>query len=161
MIELKGEAEITNIIDEFLNPFGCTSTMWLDFSYYYESNLITWSLLVSDTTDNTFKQFVEKEFSYITADLFLWSLLHELGHHETCDYWSEEEQIKFDEQKDKLENSTEDYAKSCIEYYYIQDEYEATKWAADYMEEHIEKISELWDKLQEAIMNFYELNEIT
>lgn len=160
-MELNGIEKINDVITDFLVPFECTCSMGLDFSYYYGISEITWSLFTTETTDITFTEFVEKEFPDITADIFLWSLLHELGHHETCDSWVEKDQLKFDAKKEELENSTEDYAKSCIDYYYIPDEYEATKWAADYMEEHIEEISELWDKLQEAIMSFYKVNNIS
>lgn len=161
-MRLKGVKKINDIISELVSQFDCTCEMGLDFSYYYDSSNITWSILVSETADDSFNKFLKEEYPDITADIFLWSLLHEIGHHETCDMWTEEEQLHFDELKIKLEEDTDDkdYLTSCIEYYHIPDEYEATKWAANYIIENEEYLIEFWGKLQEAIINFYVVNNI-
>ena len=162
MKELKGVIEINEIISELVSQFDCTCDMGLDFSYYYDSSKITWTVLITETADSSFNEFVKKEYPEITADIFLWSLLHEIGHHETCDFWSESEQLHFDKLKDELEkeNTDKDYLTSCIEYYHIPDEYEATKWAANYILNNEDYLKDFWERLQEAIINFYVVNNI-
>lgn len=161
-MELKGIEKINDIVYELVSQFDCNCEMGLDFSYYYDSSLITWTILVTETSDKSFSEFVKENYPDITADIFLWSLLHEIGHNETCSYWTEKEQKKFDKQKEELEkeNQDKDYLTSCIEYYNIPDEYEATKWAAKYIINNEEYLKEYWERLQAAIVDFYILNSI-
>ena len=165
---LKGVEEVNNIINDFVSQFDCTSRMGTDFSYIYDKNIIEWSFLVSETADSTFTQFLETNFPDINCNIFLWSLLHEIGHHETCDIWEVDEQEEFDCEKDLLEmmyNRQEPLDEElkrelCLQYYEVPDEVEATYWAANYLRDNENQLREFWDKLQEQLVVFCELNNI-
>ena len=60
--------------------------------------------------------------------------------------------------KDAIANG----AKAIIhqKYFDLPVEYEATMWAIDYMRNNAQKVAEFWKELQEAIMEFYRLNEV-
>ena len=82
---------ISNILNDFLEPFECTAYADTDFAYYMQSNKISYALVITDKHEKTFMNFVTKLFPNIKADPFLWSFLHELGHHETADDFEDEE----------------------------------------------------------------------
>lgn len=143
--------QITNIINDFLAPFDCTAEPGTDFAYYNRKNKITFALTVVDTFSDSFVKFAESLYP-IHADIFLWSLLHELGHHET---------------EDDFEDEDEDYYYAALktiktdeEYYNLPQEYAATAWAGEYMETHEVEVARLWNKLAPAIKNFYKKMEL-
>ena len=92
----------------------------------------------------------------VEADVFLWSLLHEVGHHETYDEISDEENDYCDDTKKKIEEG-----ELPNELYYdMIDERLATEWAVEYANTHKEELKAFWEKLQPAIMDFYRLNKV-
>lgn len=144
--------QITNIINDFLAPFHCIAEPGIDFSYYNRKNKITFALAVTDIHADTFINFIESIFPTVHADIFLWSLLHELGHHET---------------EDDFEDEDEDYYYAALktiktdeEYYNLPQEYAATIWAGEYMETHQVEVARLWNDLAPAIQNFYKKMEV-
>ncbi len=142
--------KITNILNDFLAPFDCVAEPGTDFEYYTGSNTICFALTVSDKHETSFIKFAES-LHPIHADIFLWSFLHELGHNQTEDdfedddteYWDQVLRVKTDE-----------------EYYNIPQEYAATNWAGEYMEEHAEELGKLWNLLAPAIKAFYKTMEV-
>lgn len=140
-------AAIAEILDSFLKPFDCISNFGEEFGFYTASNTVEFALTVKDKHESTFMEFVGKNFPDIHADIFLWSVLHELGHRETEDEFDDDE--------------WEDYMRaifncdSDIEYYNLPIEYAATDWAANYMRTHTAEVATLWGKLQPAIINAY------
>ena len=155
-MDLLGSEKITNILNNFLAQFELTAEMGMDFSYYYDDNLITYSLIYSEQGASDFMESVEEKSPTIDADVFLWSVLHEVGHHETIDELTEEEEEYSENTKRRI---LEENLPHKL-YYNLPDEYAATSWAVQYAEEHFEEISDLWNKLREAIMEFYEANHV-
>ena len=152
---------IKNVINDFLLPFELNCEIGTDFSYYYNDNLVEVSLVTIDRASKNFLDFVEKEFNFIHADIFLWSLLHEIGHHETLDDLDDDAYELSQEIKRNLQtdNNIKDEVRDYI-YFNLYDEYIATEWAANYMEEHYQEVKEFWNKLQPLILNFYKKYEI-
>ena len=153
---LKGIIEINNIINDFLKQFDCTATIGADFEYIYAENLIHYAFIVSDKSEIQFMNSVNRCNPKVTCDIFLWSILHELGHHKTIDDLTDNDVYISNWIKYMIDEK-------CIdenEYYNCPDEKAATEWAVSYANSHIEELSNLWIKLQAAIMNFYIANEI-
>ena len=140
--------EINNILNDFLEPFECTAVFDKDFAYYSKSNTITYSLLVLDSSEKTFSNFVKGLFPEITADVFLWSFLHELGHNMTEDDFDDKEWARY---RIDAASCSNDY-----EYYNLPIEKAATAWAGEYMLNHTEEVAILWNKLSSVIADFYE-----
>ena len=140
-------SKIDNILNGFLEPFECTARLSTDFAYFNAENLITYSVAVASRCEDSFMTFVKDLFPEIDADIFLWSILHELGHHETEDDFDE------DEWEDYMIKSTT--VKTDMEYYNLPIERAATEWAGEFMLEHTDEITALWKELQAAIVEIY------
>ena len=139
--------KINSILNNFLEPFDCEAEPDSDFAYYGAHNLITYSLTVVDSCSDSFLLFAKKLFPNIHADIFLWSFLHELGHHETEDDFDEEDWKNY--RYDAVRTTSNE------EYYNLPIEYAATVWAGEYIESHEKEIASLWKELQSAIKETY------
>ena len=148
--------EIKNIVNDFLFPFELECEIGEDFAYYPFHDLIEISLVTIDRSSKNFLSFVNTEFNDITADIFLWSLLHEIGHHETWDILTDSEIIESQIIKKQIQNNEIDSNRKDEIYFYTPDEYAATEWAANYMKENVQEVKEFWEKLQPHIINLYE-----
>lgn len=172
--ELKGVEEVTAIINDFLKPFELTCQLGTDFSYLPGDNLITYAFTFVDIDADGFLASVERLNPEVNADIFLWSLLHEIGHHETIDTLTDKQNRYCDKFKEKLNKRIKKFNKrmskgkkvklSAVvkleDYYDVLDEKLATEWAVEYANSHQEELAEFWNKLGVAIKNFYELNEV-
>ena len=152
MINITKEAEpITNILNEFLAPFDCEARLGTDFAYYTDDNSISYAIITPEKDETEFINFAEKLFPDVKANAFIWSILHELGHHET------EDDFEDDEWEDYMTLTLLDISNEV--YFELDIERAATVWAGEYIQSHMEEVTELWNKLQPAIKNFYtELN---
>ena len=161
-MEVKGLELFNKVVDKFVSKWDCSARVGTEFAYFYLTNEISWSLLVTEDADKYFQSFLNENFSDITADTFIWSLLHEVGHHETIDDWTPEEQEEFDAKKDFIEELYKAKQDKKISYLYfsLPDEYAATCWAADYIRENPEEIEALLEELKEVAKVFYKLNEV-
>lgn len=154
MIDSVNLKTITNILNDFLEPFDCVAEPGEDFCYHLSSNTINFAFVVVDKYEKTFMEFVEKLFPRINANPFLWSFLHELGHHETEDDFEDEEWSEYTEAVHGPE-PIDDFT-----YYNLPIERAATKWAGNFMIEHENEVRELWYKLVPAIYAFYKEMEV-
>ena len=151
---------IKDLVNDFLSPFELECEFDTDFGYYPIHNLVSISLVTIDRASKNFLSFVNKEFGDITADIFLWSLLHEIGHHETWDDLTDSELELSAALKDAITDNenVSDNGRDFI-YFYIPDEYAATEWAANYMIENSQEIKAFWSRLQPLILDVYEEKE--
>lgn len=161
-MEVKGLELFNKVVDKFVSKWDCSARVGTEFAYFYLTNEISWSLLVTEDADKYFQSFLNKNFPDITADTFIWSLLHEVGHHETIDDWTEEEQEFFDSEKERIDELYRQSTNKDLSYLYfnLPDEYAATCWAADYIRENPEEIEALLEELREVAKVFYKLNEV-
>ena len=166
---LKGIERINGILNKFLCDFDCTAEVDVDFGYYSHLNLITYSFVCTKISDVMFSNVVTALCPNIKCDIFLWSLLHELGHHETIDdlsdvdyNYSQDEKQRISKQLSGISAETEEklYMRIANEYYFLPDEIAATCWAVDFVTKNQYKVRQLWNELQPAIKDFYTLNEL-
>ena len=122
------------IINEFVSQFGeYTAEMGEMFEVDLSTNTIYYSLYGNVEFEDSFADFIlslDKDVPPI--DIFLWSLLHEVGHLETEDlnfpfYGKDELAEKY---KDK--NSFDDKVAYANEYYRLPIEISATYWAIEW-----------------------------
>lgn len=158
---LKGINKINDIINEFLEPFELTAELGTDFDYSFLEDKIHYALVVGDTSSNLFLKDAEARFPDVHADVFLWSLLHEIGHSETLDDLDDGVEELCMEIKREL-NEHQDWSTEIryTIYFNCPDEKAATDWAGEYLTTHFKEISLFWNKLQKAIKDFYQLNSI-
>lgn len=158
---LKGINELNDIINEFLEPFELTAELGTDFDYCFLEDKIHYALVVDNTSSRLFVENAEGRFPDIHADVFLWSLLHEVGHSETIDDLEDgvEELCMTIKRKINAHTDWSSETRNRI-YFSCPDEKAATDWAGEYMMAHSNEISQLWDKLQAAIQQVYILNKI-
>ena len=148
-MELKGLDRLERVVNEYLDLFDCQGRMELDFAYYYESETVAWSIFMADTSDRCFNRFVNERYPHIEADIFLWSLLHEVGHHCTHHLISNRDYEISEVLKEVAE---ERLASGEI------DEYQS--WAADYMLHNAEEVAAFWQRFCEAYDNFLRENNV-
>ena len=164
---LKGVKMLDNILNEFLEEFEAEAGIGPDFAYYYTSSYIQYTLVVSDKASTYFMNHIHKLAPDIKCDVFLISFLHELGHHETMDDLTNEDERFSRDTKVTINQALN--SKECdpvVEeavhslYFNLPDESAATVWAIQYIRNNPEKIAALWKRVQAAIMLIYELNEV-
>lgn len=166
-MELKYIKELNNLINDFIRPCGCKAEVDTDFTYYPNEKVVTWSPFMMDKADRYFNEYVKSQYTDIEADIFLWSLLHEVGHHMTYNTWSDELLEEFEKTKDyaasilKEKNLTARREKvSYFMYFSTRDEECATQWAAEYMESNPERVLAFWNKFIEEYEVFLSLNNV-
>lgn len=159
-MKLQGVDRIENILNEFLEPFECTAELGSDFSYWYSESLICFALAVAESNDIDFREFCKELQPELHCDIFLLSFMHELGHHETLDEWEDEEYLDMKIQKEQINKMKVSQKEKNFMYFNIPDEKRATEWGLQYIMEHQAEMTQLWNKLQQAIFSFYELNDI-
>lgn len=169
MKKLEGIEELNNILNNFLEPFECYAELDTDFGYYYASNRITYSLVVSDNMDRFFLDFAKSLNPSLTCDIFLLSLLHEIGHEETLDElddstiaYCQDEKTRINMQYTfaELDKDEDKMRAAANEYFNLPDEKIATEWAIDYMVNNQAEISSLWFKIAQQISKIYDMNGV-
>lgn len=159
-MRLKGLENIENILNNFLKEFDCEAEISSDFAYWSAKNLITVALTVSESNDRDFQEFCRKLEPSLRCDTFLLSFFHELGHHETIDEWEDDEYLDMMIQKEKINKMKVSQKEKNFIYFNTPDEKRATEWGLTYIMNHSQEIALLWNNLQQAILKFYELNDI-
>lgn len=159
-MKLQGVDKIENILNTFLEPFECSAQLGSDFSYWYSDSLINFALVVTETNDRDFQEFCKELQPKLHCDIFLLSFMHELGHHETVDEWEDDEYLDMKIQKEKINKMKVSQKEKNFMYFNIPDEKRATEWGLQYIMEHQTEMMQLWNKVQQAILQFYQLNDI-
>ena len=166
MKELKGYEKIDKLVNGFCEKFGCTAEIGAEFCYYHSDETVNYSLIVVDESDKAWKEYVKKKFNFRITNIFMFSLLHEIGHHFTMDKFSPLYQRKENAVVGKIER---DLAKSNdeildkelrLKYFDLPMEKSATKWAVKYYRTHRQAINSFYRKLEKEIHKFYELNAV-
>ena len=149
---LRGITKLNECIQRFVGEWYLDSQIDTDFAYDPVSDTVFWTLVVSEQNDKDFHDFFYSLGCKVEADVFILSILHEIGHSQTLRYLSDEEyNYSQDRKAEKLSN---------YEYFNLPDEIEATKWAVNYLNENADKVEAFWNELQPLIMEFYKRNHI-
>ena len=99
------------------------------------------------------------EYQY-DIDLFYTAFLHEVGHSKTYFGFSEEEVHEYDETLRLMDDEPNSFAEGInYTYSHLPIEYEATRWAVNYINTYPERIKELVDIVGKAVKLFYQLND--
>ena len=165
MAKLKGVRKLNKSIGMAFRGFGIDK-MFLDteYAYYFEGEKIAFKLTEGTPEDELFKEFVFERFGYEIKLPWLFSILHEIGHHKANDEiegaiydfcMSEKERIQ-----EEMETafSIEDAKILEWQYFNLPDEIMATQWAVNYARKHPRKIKKIWAECETAIHEFYKKN---
>ena len=147
-------------LEEFFSEYGIELTFRVseEFAYFYDKDVVNYSLTTLGKQDLYFKKFFYKLDNRIKdIDIFMLSILHEVGHSQTLNniddvLYEQEQRVK----------ETLDGSKKADNYIYfgLPSEMAATLWAIDFIIENSEKLSVLWTELQNHIMQFYKDNGV-
>lgn len=152
----------TDRIDRILRAFfkdnniNCTVGLDTDFLYYYDSEHIGYALVVAERTAKLYPDFCEANGLQYEVPIFILCLLHEVGHHYTTNMFGDDELCDLADEKDLLGDNDEDF----LEYFVIEDEFEATMWAIEFINTHPSQIKLLDLSLKQAFAEFVMANEI-
>ena len=156
--KLLGIDELERCIDNFLEPFGLTSKLDTDFAYYYEKDLVTFSIFHITANDEFMLDALSRFPQNEGVPSFIWCLCHEIGHHET---WEDLTDKQLEDSKQiKAAIDLENDPDSRMLYYTAPDEYEATKWAGNFISDNRTEVENLWYDVLVALGKFYRMNNI-
>ncbi len=158
MIELKGIEKVEKIINNFTAQFGVTAMFDTEFEAFCDEKKVGYTLIGTSESNGNFIEDAVKRYPEVNADIFLWALMHEIGHCLTDYQWTEAEKEYFWMQKDAISESEVDWEYMNTWYHAIPDEFAATQWAGEFMRNHPKKMARFWKKLQKALMDMYNEN---
>jgi hypothetical protein len=159
-MKIKGLKKVDKIVNNFTQKnFGVTAKLDNEFEAFCSKKVIGYTLFCDEDEKAYFIMDAQAKYPHINADIFLWCLMHEIGHCLTDDMWNENEQKYFYIQKKNMTNIEDDRLRNDW-YHACPDEFFATKWAGDYMTAHPKKIAKFWNKMQMAIINLYKKNNL-
>lgn len=161
----KGIKKLNKTVSEVLAPFEIMgAVMDCCYSYDFEGQFITFNPFET-CEDDFFSNFVEKKFEMKDTMPILTSFLHEVGHHKTCDFLTEEEwDYSFRRKKKIFKKIEKAKAKKKIEkiqweYFNLPDELAATEWAVNYIKTHPKKAKKINAEIEKAFEEFRKNNE--
>ena len=134
---------------EFLLNFGLTPKLD-DYFYYnsdtgevgYELDFAGYSARTQKENHNLIKS-IQRQSPKIKLNLFVWQILHEIGHHFTLRNFTQEELIAVTKKVRRLEHNH-----ASNPYYKLPHEVAATAWAVEYANTHQEEIKDFWKKIE-------------
>ena len=162
--ELKGFDKVDEIISEFVAWFDCEAELSDEFVYFHDDCTVGYTLVIGDFADKVWKEYVLKKFNYSIKNTFVFSLLHEIGHHYTIGLFdskrTKEEKAKIDRIEKLLKLTSGDDAERVLHlaYFDLPTERIATEWAVKYARENEKELNDFWNKLNSALREFYRLN---
>lgn len=157
---LKGLNWITRECNNFLKQFGVVAHSGKIFCWYPYTNIVDYTLVVDELSDNAFKEYLYHLGLQYDCDVFLLSLLHEVGHFMTDDELTPLETELCEEAKGKIEKRKELTFADHWEYFSLKDETMASQWAVDFINNNPTEVEDFWLKVQKRILRFYELNNV-
>jgi len=137
--------------------FDCTVRYTNDFGYEPLNEIIDYSFLILEQHDELFFNFCkELQPSLISCDNFILSFFHELGHHITDDDFSDEEYTDYLMLVTKMNDQDNFTTEDCLNYYNHPVEYEATKWACQYIIDNYEEVKDFYIQVQKFELEYLE-----
>lgn len=155
---------IDEIINDFVADFGCDAELDDSFCIYPDESTIAYTLVVGELSDIVWREYVQKTFGYAIENIFVFSLLHEIGHHFTMKNFSSkvwrkekarERRIEARLRKSKDENLDR---KFYLQYFDLPSERTATKWAVNYAKKNKDELENFWNILNKELQKFYAEN---
>ena len=165
--EIKNVDKLNEVVSKTLSPFGISKAeCGTEYLYQYVDESVTFKLTENTLEDRWFTEFVKERFNYKVRYPFIFSLLHEVGHHKANDEIEGDiydfciaEKKRIDEELEKVK-SEKKAKKLEWQYFNLPDEIMATQWAVNFCKEHPKKVKKMWEKCQTALYDFYKVNGI-
>ena len=126
-------------IQKYFNQFGINHVVCTDsFIYLPETKTVCFTIY-NYTTDQELIDFINKKYDVdITDWFFIFSLLHEVGHHMTIDEITDDDMIAEIMMRNSILSIFEDENRNEI-YFNLPAEDLANRWAIDYISNHEEE----------------------
>lgn len=160
-MRIKGIRKLESKVNKFLAPFGLKSVFGLDFAYLTENEVVQFPVFMTERVDNIFAEWLKDTFNFDVPNMFIFSLLHEVGHHYTIDDFDDKDFEKDEKRKAKIsENLEKDYKKYSRKYFALPIEYSANEWAVNYFIENEAEVLKKGKELQKAFYHFYKRNHL-
>ena len=162
-MELKGENLINIAFNHWLKKYGFDARVRgvdTDF-FWYHDDTISYSFFFSEKSAENWELLLDELGCEYKVDMFYSAFLHELGHSNT--YFSfDDDEIEECETIHSLICEDPNTFSETPEYIYthLSVEYEATRWAVEYINQYPERIAELVNLVGKAVRNFYRINEV-
>jgi len=157
------EHNVNTLFHHFLNEETRTYNFKLSTDFYidFEENNIYFSITILNRFDRLFSKYLKNKFNFIVQDqidIFLTSLLHEVGHDQTVDEFYE--QSYFTILKTKIQktliNLFSNSDRIAYKYFNVLDEFYATDWAVSWIDTHYNDYLILREELIEILETFYQ-----
>jgi hypothetical protein len=166
-MKLKGKKELNKSISAILKPFGIRKAkLSKEYTYSFATEKVTFKITENEIEDKMFKDFVEDRFGYEVERPFIFSLLHEVGHHKAnfeiegaiLDFClSEKKRI---EQEMENAETEEEVVKLSFQYFNLPDEIMATQWAVNFAMSNPQAVVEMEEQAETALRKFYKKNRV-
>ena len=167
MAKLKGKKAFTKAINEFTQKeFGVTAVFGNEFQALTDDKIIEFTLAVDKDMQECVIDDMESRFPDIQTSMFVWLLMHEIGHCMTAEEWDVDDETYFAKAKDRLmdywtTDAHEDVVARNEWYHLIGDEYFATRWAGRWMRGNPKKMKKFAKKTNKAFKKFFKKNGLT
>lgn len=118
-----------------------------DYEYEYATSriLVPHNLSKFEDIDKWFMEYAVEDLGYDESlGYTLISILHEIGHNETIEDFSEKEEARMEKLKAGLSATSK---KDCMKYFSLKIERVATEWGIEFSEEYKDELLELKEKL--------------
>lgn len=166
-MKLRGKKKLVEVVTKIVKEFGLEGAVlsYQEWEYDRKTDKIKFTPRV-DWTDKVFNDFLADEFGMVNPNIFIISLLHEVGHYMTDDEFDEIDDLYlWNAKQDNLAklNATHDEKElKALEYIYFRlpDEYAATEWAVDFYESHPQWVAKMTAKVNKALCKFNKKNGI-
>ena len=162
-MKLEGLGLVNIALNHWLKKYGFEARIRgveTDFFWYHDDTISYTFFFPEEAADNWNGLLAELGCNY-DIDIFYSAFLHEVGHSRT--YWDfdEDELDEYYKTVHLMDEEPNSFAEG-IEYVYsrLPIEYEATRWAVNYINTYPERIKELVDLVGKAVRLFYKINEV-
>ena len=157
---MKAKKELNKAITKLVRPFGIKKArMASEWMFDFGESKVEYTL-DQDWSDEAYNDFLKNEFNLDNPNIFVISLLHEIGHHMTEDDFDDMDDIAIFVQKqrtlERLATAKSDEERKIMEvdYFKIPDEYAATAWAVDFYTNHRKECKKMVKKVGKAIRKY-------
>ena len=156
---MKGKRKFRNVIAKILENFDVRVVLGDDFSYDPETRTVYFTPFTC-SVDDFHRQWISDFFDFTVTErnYFLFSLLHEIGHHYTMESLTDEDleyeilcrqALKFSDESDNRKNEA---------YFSLPSEIIATQWAIDFMKDYPRWCKKMTKRIYKALDKFGDIN---
>lgn len=159
MKKLKGVRKLNKVVNDFTKQFGITFSLGTEFEVALKQKHGWYAVAVKNDFDTFYTSYI-KGISGEKIPIFLISLLHEIGHFITKDFFDEDDiddefAMKYELAEKYKEVPCVQYA---FEYFSLSTEEEATNWAIAYYKLNKAECINFYNNFLTELYKFYKIN---